>query len=302
MSHQEAKTISPHRQPGIFTATLTDRSKWNFEEVLVTKNLTPNTSIGEYDPIVVLKGNVETDEYRVWSGFICPLAASILGGVEECGVLPGQKVLITGFPSPISVAAISDIVGNDGHVYVYILDGDEEERDEEEREREKEKEKEREKEKEMSPEEELVSEEMNVERPVRNKQKDIRDLQDLNELRGNITLFHTSLPLSSSPSPSLDLFPANLQVDSFLILNMKPSLYDATQYLSNRHLADSGRWMVAINAISDYNGTPDTAFKIYAEFVNVSRSLFGWKPREQITLEPFHFNSAVIGGMKPPSS
>lgn len=50
-------------------------------------------------------------EYRVWNPFRSKIAASVLGGVENIWIGPGQKVLYLGAASGTSVSHVSDLVG-----------------------------------------------------------------------------------------------------------------------------------------------------------------------------------------------
>lgn len=64
---------------------------------------------------------VETEEgkveYRVWNPFRSKLAAAVIGGIENCFIKPGAKVLYLGGASGTSVSHVSDIVGPEGMVY-----------------------------------------------------------------------------------------------------------------------------------------------------------------------------------------
>lgn len=50
-------------------------------------------------------------EYRVWNPFRSKLAAAIIGGVENVWVKPGARVLYLGAASGTSVSHVSDMVG-----------------------------------------------------------------------------------------------------------------------------------------------------------------------------------------------
>lgn len=111
--------IEPHRHEGVFVA----RGK---EDLLVTKNLTPGESVYGEKRISVQTNSEEangdaaaaiTTEYRVWNPFRSKLAAGILGGMESIYMKPGSKVLYLGAASGTSVSHVSDIVGPTGVVY-----------------------------------------------------------------------------------------------------------------------------------------------------------------------------------------
>jgi rRNA 2'-O-methyltransferase fibrillarin len=56
-------------------------------------------------------------EYRVWNPFRSKLAAGILGGIEDIYMRPGSKVLYLGAASGTSVSHVADIVGPEGTVF-----------------------------------------------------------------------------------------------------------------------------------------------------------------------------------------
>jgi fibrillarin-like pre-rRNA processing protein len=79
---------------------------------LATKNLAVGTSIyGER--LIKFKNN----EYRLWDPYRSKFAAAILKGLETAPIQPKQKVLYLGAASGTTASHISDIVGEEGHVY-----------------------------------------------------------------------------------------------------------------------------------------------------------------------------------------
>jgi fibrillarin-like pre-rRNA processing protein len=56
-------------------------------------------------------------EYRVWDAFRSKLAAAIIKGVQTVPVTSGSNVLYLGAASGTTPSHVSDIVGEDGHVY-----------------------------------------------------------------------------------------------------------------------------------------------------------------------------------------
>merc|ERR1711865_1331900 len=56
-------------------------------------------------------------EYRVWNPFRSKLGSGIVGGIANCSIKPGAKVLYLGAASGTTVSHVSDMVGADGVVY-----------------------------------------------------------------------------------------------------------------------------------------------------------------------------------------
>lgn len=97
--------LEPHRHPGVFIAKGKD-------SMLVTKNLVPGEAVyGEKR--ISIDGGVDGTkvEYRVWNPFRSKLAAGVLGGLEKIYIAPGKKVLYLGAASGTSVSHVADIVG-----------------------------------------------------------------------------------------------------------------------------------------------------------------------------------------------
>ncbi len=60
---------------------------------------------------------IEGVEYRVWDAFRSKLAGAILKGLRTVPILAGSKVLYLGAASGTTPSHISDIVGENGHIY-----------------------------------------------------------------------------------------------------------------------------------------------------------------------------------------
>lgn len=86
------------------------------QDSLVTKNLVPGESVYNEKRISV-EVNGEKVEYRVWNPYRSKIAASVVGGISETGVIPGSKVLYLGAASGTTVSHVSDIIGPTGVVY-----------------------------------------------------------------------------------------------------------------------------------------------------------------------------------------
>lgn len=100
--------VKPHPKfQAIFQVLLEDGA-----QRLATKNLTPGKNV--YGEKLV---RFEGEEYRVWDAFRSKLAAAILKGLNRVPVEPGHKVLYLGAASGTTASHVSDIVGEEGHVY-----------------------------------------------------------------------------------------------------------------------------------------------------------------------------------------
>ena len=100
--------VKPHPQfAEIYQVTLEDGA-----QRLATRNLTPGRTVyGER--LIRFKGV----EYRVWDAFRSKLAAAILRGVQTVPIKPDHRVLYLGAASGTTASHVSDIVGEQGHVY-----------------------------------------------------------------------------------------------------------------------------------------------------------------------------------------
>ena len=95
------------RFPGIYWVTLEDGDK-----KLGTKNFVPGKAV--YGERLI---KFARSEYRLWDPFRSKLAAAIIEGLESVPILPNQRVLYLGAASGTTASHISDIVGEEGHVY-----------------------------------------------------------------------------------------------------------------------------------------------------------------------------------------
>jgi fibrillarin-like pre-rRNA processing protein len=84
----------------------------NNQDILATRNLTPGvTYYGE--PVYM----VDEIEYRSWNPTRSKLGAVILKGVQTMPIMPGCDVLYLGVASGTTVSHVSDVIGEDGHVW-----------------------------------------------------------------------------------------------------------------------------------------------------------------------------------------
>jgi len=100
--------VKPHPEfPGIYWAIIEDGSR-----KLATKNLAPRKTVyGER--LIRFKGV----EYRLWDPYRSKLAAAILKNLKTVPIKPGDKVLYLGAASGTTASHVSDIIGEEGHVY-----------------------------------------------------------------------------------------------------------------------------------------------------------------------------------------
>jgi fibrillarin-like pre-rRNA processing protein len=100
--------VKPHPQfAEIYRAFLEDGS-----QRLATRNLTPGRTV--YGERLVRFKKIE---YRVWDAFRSKLAAAIIKGVKTIPITLGSRVLYLGAASGTTPSHVSDIIGEQGHVY-----------------------------------------------------------------------------------------------------------------------------------------------------------------------------------------
>jgi fibrillarin-like pre-rRNA processing protein len=100
--------VKPHPQFAEVYQTMLEDGAYR----LATRNLAPGRVVyGER--LIHFKGV----EYRVWDAFRSKLAAAIIKGVHTVPIKAGSKVLYLGAASGTTPSHVSDIVGEQGHVY-----------------------------------------------------------------------------------------------------------------------------------------------------------------------------------------
>ncbi len=100
--------IKPHpRFAEIYQAFLEDGA-----QRLATRNLTPGRTV--YGERLIRFKKVE---YRIWNAFRSKLAAAIIKGVHTIPIKLGNQVLYLGAASGTTPSHVSDIVGEEGHIY-----------------------------------------------------------------------------------------------------------------------------------------------------------------------------------------
>jgi fibrillarin-like pre-rRNA processing protein len=100
--------VKPHPQlPEIYQVFLEDGA-----QRLATRNFAPGRTV--YGERLVRFKKVE---YRVWDAFRSKLAAAIIKGVQTIPITSGSRVLYLGAASGTTPSHISDIIGEEGHIY-----------------------------------------------------------------------------------------------------------------------------------------------------------------------------------------
>jgi fibrillarin-like pre-rRNA processing protein len=100
--------VKPHPEfPEIYQATLEDGA-----QRLATLNLTPGLNV--YGERLI---HYQKNEYRIWDAFRSKLAAVILKGAKNIPIQPRNHILYLGAASGTTPSHVSDIVGENGHVY-----------------------------------------------------------------------------------------------------------------------------------------------------------------------------------------
>jgi fibrillarin-like pre-rRNA processing protein len=100
--------VKPHLQfAEVYQVTLEDGA-----QRLATRNLAPGRTV--YGERLI---HFKRVEYRVWDAFRSKLAAAILKGVKTVPITPGNRVLYLGAASGTTPSHVSDIIGEEGHVY-----------------------------------------------------------------------------------------------------------------------------------------------------------------------------------------
>lgn len=103
-----AVDVKPHpRFPEIYWVTLEDGTR-----KLATKNLASGKTV-YCERLVRFRG----EEYRLWDPYRSKFAAALLKGLETVPIQPSHKVLYLGAASGTTASHVSDIVGEEGHVY-----------------------------------------------------------------------------------------------------------------------------------------------------------------------------------------
>ncbi len=92
---------------GVYQITLEDGTRR-----IASKNLAPGRNV--YGERLIKYKNIE---YRLWDPFRSKIAAAIIKGLKNLPMKAGSKVLYLGAASGTTASHVSDIVGEDGHVF-----------------------------------------------------------------------------------------------------------------------------------------------------------------------------------------
>ena len=92
---------------GVYQITLEDGTRR-----IASKNLVPGRNV--YGERLIKYKNIE---YRLWDPFRSKIAAAIIKGLKNLPMKAGSKVLYLGAASGTTASHVSDIVGEDGHVF-----------------------------------------------------------------------------------------------------------------------------------------------------------------------------------------
>lgn len=86
---------------------------------MVTLSFVPGKSVYGEKRVSADNPNVkgEKAEFRMWNAYRSKLGASILNGLKDIYIKPGNKVLYLGAASGTTVSHVSDVVGPTGSVY-----------------------------------------------------------------------------------------------------------------------------------------------------------------------------------------
>ena len=238
-------------------------AKGKGEDAIVTKNLVPGESVYGEKRISVDVGEGNKIEYRVWNPFRSKIAAAIVGGVENIWIKPGSKVLYLGAASGTTVSHVSDIVGETGVVYA-----------------------------------------------VEFSHRSGRDLINVAKKRTNvIPIIGPEIQFFSSTHLSYFYFTEDARYPNKyrMLVGMVDVLFadvaqpDQARILAlNAHsfLKNGGHFVISIKAnCVDSTAPPQLVFK--AEVQKLQQEQF--KPQEQITLEPYERDHAVVVGTYRPA-
>ncbi len=92
---------------GVYQVTLEDGSRR-----IASKNLVPGRTV--YGERLIKHESVE---YRLWDPYRSKIAAAILKGLKSLPIKAGSKVLYLGAASGTTASHVSDVIGEDGHVF-----------------------------------------------------------------------------------------------------------------------------------------------------------------------------------------
>ncbi|MEM1581879.1 MAG: fibrillarin-like rRNA/tRNA 2'-O-methyltransferase [Candidatus Bathyarchaeia archaeon] len=92
---------------GVYQVTLEDGTRR-----IASRNLSPGRDV--YGERLI---TYKDAEYRLWDPYRSKIAAAILKGLKHLPIKSGHKILYLGAASGTTASHVSDIVGEDGHVF-----------------------------------------------------------------------------------------------------------------------------------------------------------------------------------------
>jgi rRNA 2'-O-methyltransferase fibrillarin len=187
----------------------------------------------------------EKKEYRAWNPYRSKLAAAVVGGIDNCQVAPGKKVLYLGAASGTTVSHVSDIVGPTGTVYA-----------------------------------------------VEFSHRSGRDLVEMSKRRPNIVPI-----VNDARNPKAYRMLVGM-CDCIFMDVAQPDQARILAINAKQFLKADGWFMISIKAPC-IDSTQEPAAVFAAEVEKMKAELL--KPKEQITLEPFERDHAVVVGVYRPS-
>jgi len=227
--------IEPHRHEGAFVSKGKDDS-------LVTRNLVPGESVyGEKRLVAEAAEGEDKVEYRVWNPFRSKLGAGIVGGIGQCPVKPGAKVLYLGGASGTTVSHVSDMIGPEGVVYA-----------------------------------------------VEFSHRCGRDLTNMAKRRPNV------VPIVEDARQPQRYRMLIGMVDVIFADVAQPDQARIVTHNASYFLKNNGWIMISIKAnCVDSTAAPEAVFA--SELDKLKKD--GVKPKEQLTLEPYHRDHALVVGV-----
>ncbi|KAM0681560.1 Small subunit processome complex component [Glugoides intestinalis] len=229
--------IEPHPR---FSGVFIGRGK---DDVLLTKNMTPGTSVYGEKRISVSLPDKKV-EYRLWNCYRSKLAAGIASGLDNIFIKPKAAVLYLGAANGTTLSHVSEIVGKDTLIYA-----------------------------------------------VEFSQRSGRDLVNLAMKRNNI------IPIiedARTPYKYRMLVP---MVDVIFSDISQPDQSRIVMENAQYFLKDGGGILISIKASCVNSSIP--AETVFADEVNwLKKNQF--KPLEQVTLEPYEKNHAMVAGIFKP--
>mmetsp|Transcript_14913 Transcript_14913/g.33990 ORF Transcript_14913/g.33990 Transcript_14913/m.33990 type:complete len:289 (-) Transcript_14913:53-919(-) len=231
--------IEPHRHEGAFIY----KSK---DDALCTRNMVPGESVyGEKRLVAEGAEGEEKVEYRMWNPFRSKLGAGIAGGVGNCPIKPGAKVLYLGGASGTTVSHVSDMIGPEGVVYA-----------------------------------------------VEFSHRSGRDLTNMAKKRPNI------VPIVEDARQPQRYRMLIGMVDVIFSDVAQPDQARIVTHNANFFLKNSGWIMISIKAnCVDSTAAPEAVFAMEVDKLRKD----GCKPKEQLTLEPYHRDHALVTAVYRPA-